>query len=83
MFRILLILQPDLASLRDARQFLEISHSLGYPSEKILLVLNEADIKGGVKSGDIESALQRKLFATVPQETAVARRLVSSRLGTD
>ncbi|MCH7662382.1 MAG: AAA family ATPase [Chloroflexi bacterium] len=76
-FRILLVLQPDLASLRDARQFLEISHSLGYPNEKILLVLNEADIKGGVKSADIESALQRKLFATIPSESAIALRSIN------
>lgn len=73
-FRVLLILKPDLASLRDARQFLEISQSLGYPSEKILLVLNEATSKGGIKGGDIESALNRKLFASIPQDTANAQR---------
>jgi pilus assembly protein CpaE len=73
-YRILLVLKPDLASLRDARQFLEISHSLGYPNEKILLVLNEATSKGGVKGGDIESALKRKLFASIPQDTANAQR---------
>ena len=76
-FRILLVLQPDLASLRDVRQFLEICQSLGYPSEKILLVLNESDIQGGVKSADIESALQRKLFATIPSESAIALRSIN------
>ena len=76
-YRILLVLQPDMASLRDARQFLEISHSLGYPSEKILLILNKADIKGGVKSADIESALQRKLFASIPHDSAIAQRSIN------
>lgn len=73
-FRILLVLTPDLASLRDARQFLDISHSLGYPNEKIALVMNQDGIKGGVKPSDIESALQRKLFAAIPEDAANARR---------
>jgi pilus assembly protein CpaE len=66
--RIILLITPDLAAVRDARQFLEISQSLSYPPDKILLVLNHAGRKHQIVTEDIEQVLQTKIFASIPSD---------------
>jgi len=75
--RILLLTTPDLASLHDVSRFIQISRSLAYPPDKLLLCLNREGLKGGVKVGDIEAALQAKLFARIPDDSANALRSVN------
>jgi pilus assembly protein CpaE len=66
--RIMVVGTPDLASLRDVSRFIQISQSLSYPSEKILVVLNREGQLGGVKTKDIESTLKRQVFAKIPDD---------------
>ena len=66
--RILLVTTPDLVSLHDASRFIQISRSLSYPPEKTLIVLNRANLNGGVKTKDIETALRHEIFAQVPDD---------------
>jgi pilus assembly protein CpaE len=72
--RILLVTNPELAALHDASRFIQLSRSLSYSTEKLLLVLNQAGVEGGVKPKDIESAMHMPLFAVVPNDTAKAVR---------
>jgi pilus assembly protein CpaE len=72
--RVLLVTTPDLSSLHDTRRFLEISHSLEYGPEKILVVLNRSGLIGGIKSSDIHSALNRDLFTEIPNDDAKVLR---------
>jgi pilus assembly protein CpaE len=65
--RILLVTNPELASLQDSKRFIEISQTLGYQQEKLLLVLNRVGMRGSVKTGDIETALNQKPFAQIPE----------------
>ena len=66
--RILLVLNPDLASMRDAKQFMEIAGSLSYAKEKTLLLLNVAGRKADVKKEQIESILKMNIFGTIPAD---------------
>jgi pilus assembly protein CpaE len=75
--RILLVTTPDLAALHDASRFIQVSRSLSYPAEKILVVLNRANQIGGVRVRDIEAALKRELFAQVPDDSANALRSIN------
>ncbi len=70
--RILLVLTPDLASMRDARQFMEISAGLSYPKEKTLLILNLAGRKADVKLDEIENILKKKIFGKIPADENLA-----------
>jgi pilus assembly protein CpaE len=69
-YRILLVTTPDLVSLHDASRFIQISRSLSYPPEKTLIVLNRANLNGGVKPKDIEAALRHEVFAQIPDDGA-------------
>jgi pilus assembly protein CpaE len=67
--KIILIIPPDLPAIKDARRFLGICQSLNYPREKLIFVLNQHDIKSGVKVDEIEKALNTKFFAMIPSDT--------------
>jgi pilus assembly protein CpaE len=68
--RILLVTTPELASLHDAKRFVEISRSLDYQSGKILVTLNRAGLSGGIKSKDVATSLNQELFAEIPDDDA-------------
>lgn len=66
--KILVITSPDMASLHDTSQFVQLSRSLGYPADKLMVVLNRAGLLGGIRSADIETALHHIVFATIPDD---------------
>ena len=55
--RVLLVTNPDLASLHDTSRFVQISRTLAYPAGKLLVVLNRDNLMGGVRLRDIQAAL--------------------------
>jgi pilus assembly protein CpaE len=78
--RILLVTSPDLASLHDISRFMQISQSLSYTPEKLLVVLNREGIQGGVSTKEIESALHNKVFAKIPEDSPNALRSLNRGL---
>jgi pilus assembly protein CpaE len=73
--RILMVLTPNLASIRDGRQFLDLTRTLSYPPEKILLLLNQLGHRTDVKMDEIEKVLRVKVFGKIPVDENV---LISS-----
>lgn len=72
--RVLLVANPDLASLHDVSRFIQVSRTLGYPPGKVLVVLNRAGMLGGVKTKDIETALHQPPFVEIPEDGSKAIR---------
>jgi len=70
--KILLVLNPDIASLRDARLFMKISATLSYPKDKTLLILNLTGRKAEVKMEEIENILKVKIFGKIPTDDNLA-----------
>ena len=68
--RIMLVTTPDLVALHDASRFIQISRSLSYPPEKTMIILNRANLNGGVKPRDIETALRHEVYAQIPDDGA-------------
>lgn len=67
--KIILVINPDIASLRDASRFMDICQStLSLPKEKILVVINQHDQRDGLSREDIERSLLVKVFATLPND---------------
>jgi pilus assembly protein CpaE len=75
--RILLVTNPELASLHDISRFIQLSHSLAYPPEKLLIVLNRVGMPGGVRQRDIETALHHPIFAQIPDDEPNAVRSIN------
>ncbi|HEX9092092.1 MAG TPA: AAA family ATPase [Anaerolineales bacterium] len=75
--RILLVTTPDLAALHDTSRFLQLSRSLAYPADKILLILNKAGTEGGVKLHDIESVLHTQVYHQITNDPANVLRSIN------
>jgi pilus assembly protein CpaE len=75
--RIVLVTTPDLASLHDTSRFLQLSRSLAYPADKILMVLNKAGVEGGVKLHDIESVLHHQVYHQIASDSATVLRSIN------
>jgi pilus assembly protein CpaE len=62
---ILTILTLEITSIKNIRLFLEVADQLGYPKEKLELVLNRADSALGIRVADVEHSLGRKVDHTI------------------
>lgn len=66
--RIILLLNPNLASVRDTKQFIDVCKSLSYPPEKVILVLNNYGHKSDIRKEEIEGILRQKVAAVIPSD---------------
>ncbi len=62
---ILTVLTLEITSIKNMRLFLEVAEQLGYPPDKIELVLNRADSALGIRVADVEHSIGRKVDHTV------------------
>ncbi len=70
--KILLVANPELASMRDVNQFMEITSTLSYPKEKILLILNLIKRKTDVKTEEVEDIMKMEIFGKIPADEKLA-----------
>jgi pilus assembly protein CpaE len=76
--KIILVISPDIASLRDASRFIDICRTtLALPKEKILPVINQHDQRDGLSREDIERSLHVKVFATLPWDPRVTMQSIN------
>ncbi len=57
---------PHLGTLRSARHFLQIAHTLGYPDDRMQFVLNRASNLAGLSLEDIATLLGTRSLFQVP-----------------
>jgi pilus assembly protein CpaE len=62
---ILAVLTLEITNIKNIRQFLALVDQLGYPEEKVQLVLNRADSGYGIRLQDVESSIGRKITHSV------------------
>lgn len=75
--KLLLVLTMEMSAIKDTRQFLEIAELLGYPEDKITLVLNRFNNYSGIPVADIAENLKREIQFRVPDDPAVVLRSVN------
>jgi pilus assembly protein CpaE len=75
--RIVMSVLPEMVGLRNTRLMLDQLRERGYSSEKIWLVLNRADMRGGVTPADIEQRLKVRVHFTIPDDQALATHAVN------
>jgi pilus assembly protein CpaE len=75
--KLLLVLTMEMTAIKDTRQFLEIAELLGYPEDKITLVLNRFNNYSGIPVADIAENLKREIEFRVPDDPAVVLRSVN------
>jgi pilus assembly protein CpaE len=71
---ILMVATPEMAALHDVSRFIQVTRSLAYPPEKLMIVLNRAGLTGGIKSRDIEKAMRHPVFSEIADDEPNALR---------
>lgn len=74
---LLLMLTMDMTAIKDTRQFLEIAELLGYPTDKIQLVLNRMNTYSGIPVLDIAENLKRELGVCIPDDPQAVLRSIN------
>ncbi len=63
--RIILVATPDIPSLANIKKFLDLIEKLEVPSEKVMLVLNRVDRRGGISAANVEETLKHTVRAQI------------------
>lgn len=63
--RIVALMTLELSTIKNVKQFLEIAAPLGYADDKLMLVLNKADSRLGIRADGLEQQLRHKIAAQI------------------
>ena len=63
---IILVIAPEMASLRSAVCALSIYERLGFPEDRIFIAVNQTFDQTGIKQGQIEKVLRRSVDMMIP-----------------
>jgi len=74
---ILLVMAPEMASLRTTMSALEIYDRLGIPLEKVKLVLNNNSSSPAIKQAQLEKVLKRNFDFVLPYEAGEVNRALN------
>lgn len=75
--RIVMTVLPEMVGLRNTRLMLDQLNERGYAEDKIWMVLNRSDLRGGVAAADIESRLKVHVRFKLPDDQALATHAVN------
>lgn len=63
--KVLVVTTPEIPAIKNVRTFLDTAAALGYPPDKIELILNRADASPGIDVGEIEATLGRRFAGRI------------------
>ncbi|WP_026369706.1 AAA family ATPase [Kallotenue papyrolyticum] len=63
--RVIVLLTLELTTIKNVKQFIELAGPLGYPDDKLMLVLNKADSRLGIRAESIEGQMRHKVAAQI------------------
>ena len=63
--RILLIATPDIPSLANIKKFFDLAEKLDYPTDRVVLVLNRVDKRGGISAANVEETLKHTVAGQI------------------
>jgi len=73
---VLLVITPDLPSVKDAKLFLELAPDLGLRPERVGLVINRATMPGAIPAAQIEKALKLTRVFQIPDDPKLRLSLI-------
>ena len=64
--RIIVLLPPEIAAVKNTRLFFDIAERLGYSSDKIMLVLSKWDRRSGIRPERLEAVFNHRVDGIIP-----------------
>lgn len=66
--QVVVVTSLDLPTIKNIKMCLEIMDSLGYPRDKLLLLLNRANSQGGMTREEVEATLKLQFDVALPSD---------------
>jgi pilus assembly protein CpaE len=66
--RVILLTVAEVPAIKNTRVFFQVTEALGYPSQKMLLVLNQVESRNPITSKLIEDNLKHKVLLQIPHD---------------
>ncbi len=63
--RVVLVATPDIPSLANIKKFFDLVEKLEFPHERVVLVLNRVDRRGGITAANVEETLKHAVAAQI------------------
>jgi pilus assembly protein CpaE len=63
--RVLLVATPDIPSLANIKKFFDLVEKLEYPKDKVVLILNRVDRRGGITAANVEETLKHTVAGQI------------------
>ncbi len=73
---VLLVITPDLPSVKNAKMFLELAPDVGLKPDQIALVINRATMPGAIPALQIEKALKLSRVYAIPDDPKLRLALI-------
>ena len=75
--RVLLVMTPEIPSIKSAKQFFEVAEALQFPLDHIDLILNKTIPRDGIRPDQLEGSIKHKVQATLEYEPRSLRQAVN------
>lgn len=75
--RILIIMTPEIPSIKGTRQFFEIAEALEFPQDRIDLILNKVYPRDEIRAEQIEHSMKHKIRAQFEFEPQTIRQAIN------
>ena len=70
--KILLVIAPDIPTIKNARLFFEVMEALDHPPEDIILVLNKVNRRGSIQEENIEASIKHPIASRIRNDREAA-----------
>ena len=75
--RILVVMVPEIPSVKSTKQFFEIAEALEFPANRVDLILNMVYPRDGIRAEQIENSMKHKIRAQFEFEPQAIRKAVN------
>jgi pilus assembly protein CpaE len=78
--RVLLVMAPEIPSIKSAKQFFEVAEALEFPLDQIDLVLNKVLPRDGIRAEQLENHINHKLLTQIDYDPKSIRQTTNQGL---
>jgi pilus assembly protein CpaE len=78
--RILLVMTPEIPSIKSTKQFFELAEALQFPFDQIDLILNKVIPRDGIRAEQIEGSMKHKIQAQLDLDPRAIRQATNQGL---
>ncbi len=78
--RLLLVMTPEIPSIKSTKQFFEVAEALKFPPDQIDLILNKVVPRDGIRADQLEKSMKHKILSQLDFDPRAIRQAINQGL---